>query len=116
MVQIEWRVFIKEHGMVLLRSQLMNFSYNFDTQQYTFKKGYLAKSLTTRGLMPMPSNPKETQEIVKKMKKLDKNHKSKSLTAYWWHRTFIREQKGSTRPTERRARHATTTAAARCCG
>jgi len=81
MVQIEWRVFIKEHSMVLLRSQLMNFSYNFDTQQYTFKKGYLAKKLTKRGSMLMPPDPQETQEMVKKMKKMDKKHKSKSLTA-----------------------------------
>ena len=81
MVQIEWRVFIKEHNMVLLRSQLMNFSYDFDTQQYTFKKGYLAKKLAKGGSMLMPANAKETQEMAKKIKKIEKRCKSKSMSA-----------------------------------
>ena len=65
--------------MVLLRSQLMNFSYNFETQQYSFKKGYLTKMQRQKSML-MPKDHKESKELAKKMKKMDKKSKSKSLT------------------------------------
>lgn len=59
MAQMEWRVFVKLNNMVLLRSQLMNFSYNFETQQYSFKKGFLGK-MTRQKSMIMPKDHQET--------------------------------------------------------
>lgn len=60
----------------------MSFSYNFDSQQYTFKKGFLTKKLGKRGSMLTPtSDQKETKELARKLKKLDRKQKSKSVAS-----------------------------------